>query len=35
LEVLVGLCNTPPCVKRYVMEPNDFWDTLKGVMHVQ
>jgi hypothetical protein len=24
LLVLIGLCNTPPCVKRYVMEPNVF-----------
>jgi hypothetical protein len=24
LLVLVGLHNTPPCVKRYVMEPNVF-----------
>jgi hypothetical protein len=24
LEVLVGLCNTPPCVKRYIMELNVF-----------
>jgi hypothetical protein len=24
LEVLVKLCNTPPCVKIFVMEPNVF-----------
>jgi hypothetical protein len=24
LLVLIGLCNTPPCVKKYVMEPNVF-----------
>jgi hypothetical protein len=24
LKVLVRLCNTLPCVKRYVMEPNVF-----------
>ncbi len=24
LEVLLRLCNTPPCVKIYVMEPNVF-----------
>jgi hypothetical protein len=22
LLVLIGLCNTAPCVKKYVMEPN-------------
>ncbi len=22
LLVLIGLCNTTPCVKKYVMEPN-------------
>jgi hypothetical protein len=29
LEVLVGLHNTLPCVKRYVMEPNVFMGYLK------
>jgi hypothetical protein len=29
LEVLVGLRNTPPRVKRYVMEPNVFLGYLK------
>jgi len=29
LLVLVGLCNTPPHVKRYVMEPNEFLGYLK------
>ncbi len=24
LLVFIGLCNTPPCVKRYVMEPTVF-----------
>ncbi len=29
LLVLVGLCDTFPCVKRYVMEPNEFLGYLK------
>jgi len=30
LEVLVGLCNTLLCVKKYIMEPNVFLGYLKS-----
>jgi hypothetical protein len=29
LLVFIGLCNTLPCVKKYVMEPNVFLGYLK------